>query len=146
MSGLPPTEVYQALAAWVLSSAERRRCGSRATSFRRGPDWVPAPRSGAGAGGRGAELGKLDELADRVAKTWADTDFDRRNQLALRGLIAIARADHGAARALLGELATLAGGLKADAPLWQRWPSWTSPRLRWSGPSSALRRSPCWPC
>jgi hypothetical protein len=68
------------------------------------------------------ELGKLDELAERVRQAKATGDLDQRNQRALLALICIAQQRDAEAAEALVELQPLVAKVPQHKPDWERWP------------------------
>jgi hypothetical protein len=68
------------------------------------------------------EAGKLDELTDRVRKIQPRDDLDRRGQLALLAMIALAQGDDARAEDALQALKPRLENLASEAPESERWP------------------------
>ncbi len=135
---LPPAERYARLLGWVLPGDDH---ASTRLAAEFGPTDGQAPPTGpSGPGSRvaappaldspaldlvasAAEVGKLDDLAEAVAKAEAPTPTDRRGRLALLALVEEARGKVPEAVAALDELRALAKpSIAKQTPDWQRWP------------------------
>jgi hypothetical protein len=137
---LPPAERYRALAAWVLPTEFRpafQLAGvAKPLDVLGVVDREPQPPGRRVLLGNRFEApcleliaaakdaGRLDELADRVAKAGpapADELF-RRSRLALLAVVRAAQGRDGEAADLLAQLRTAAEALRPDAPGPERWP------------------------
>ena len=133
-----PEERYALLSEWVLPGADH-------AAFRLGGEFRPTnpvaaegktnaagpPRTFVGGEldspalelvDTAQALGKLDELAALVEKAEAGDDIDRRGQIALKALIAIARGEDGKAGPLLAQLHPLLEKVPDDVLRWARAP------------------------
>ncbi len=145
---LKPEDRYAALADWVLPSSGHPVF--RLQGVFTPTDPVPAPRGDSPAkGGAGSKpgpiqvrqqtggtleapalelvdtaekLGKLPELADRVASAPAEGEVNQRGKRALQALIEIARNDDAAAEKAMQELGGLVAKLGQEQLAWARWP------------------------
>jgi hypothetical protein len=121
--GRPAAQRFTDLADWVLPSADhasfRLYAGFASTAVGRPGGTIEAPALELVAAAK--EIGKLDELAERVRQAPAAKP-DRRAQVALLALIRTAQGREDEAESLLKQLQTLAAKLAPDLPRWQRWP------------------------
>ena len=151
-SSLPPAERYERLAAWVLPTPDHPLCRlegeftpafpvlplatskvAALTATAGQPEQPARVQTGGELRAPAIELvetarapGKLDELAARIdaIKTEANDDSTaaERARLALRGMVAAARADDATAAKTLESIRTLLTQTSSNQPAWQRWP------------------------
>jgi hypothetical protein len=136
---LPATERYQQLADWVLPNASHG-------VFQLAGEFVPAADSAGAAAAKGPRLvpgnqlespvlelvkaaretGKLDDLAERVAKAELPPgrDLDERSRQAILAMIRIAQDRHADAEPKLRSLAESAAKRPIDAEAAERWPEY----------------------
>jgi hypothetical protein len=134
---LPAADRYALLSAWVLPTETR-------PAFRLYADFTPMdslpvtgeklpPGKRVHTGGAleapalelvatAKELGKLDELAERVAKAPAAAEAQERGQKALLALVRAAQGRDDEAAELLKQLRPLLAKVTREEPLWGRWP------------------------
>jgi tetratricopeptide (TPR) repeat protein len=138
--GLPPAERYASLRAWVLPGPEH-------SAFRLYGDFSPTDRAPDPPADRSVprthtpghleapalelvavakQLGKLDELAEAVAKGPAETAPDRRARLALLSVVQSARGRTADAVAALKDLLPLLAAVEKGRPAWERWPEFVA--------------------
>jgi tetratricopeptide (TPR) repeat protein len=89
------------------------------------------------------ELGRLNELADRVLKSTASSNYGQRSRLGFLVLLHIAQAHDAEAAEALKQMLPLLAKEPLDAPIWTRWPELTAAsaamdRPKAHGPALAL--------